>query len=76
MTSTDDVGLLAPLWAGSPAETATSDRAFLQAMLDAEAALARVQDQAAGETVTAVTSSAARFDARSLALRAQAGAIQ
>lgn len=58
---------------GKPAETATSDRAFLQAMLDAEAALARVQDQAAGETVTAVTSSAARFDARSLALRAQAG---
>ncbi|WP_329142514.1 3-carboxy-cis,cis-muconate cycloisomerase [Streptomyces sp. NBC_01456] len=73
MTSTDDVGLLAPLWAGSPAETATSDRAFLQAMLDAEAALARVQDQAAGETVTAVACSAARFDARSLALRAQAG---
>lgn len=46
MSSTDaadaaDVGLLAPVRAGSPAERATGDRAFLQAMLDAEAALTR-----------------------------------
>ncbi|MCZ4514453.1 LacI family DNA-binding transcriptional regulator, partial [Streptomyces sp. ActVer] len=34
-----DVGLLAPGRAGSPAESATGDRAFLQALLDAEAAL-------------------------------------
>ncbi|MEU1127899.1 3-carboxy-cis,cis-muconate cycloisomerase, partial [Streptomyces sp. NPDC005899] len=39
----NDAGLLAPGRAGSPAETATGDRAFLQAMLDAEAALARAQ---------------------------------
>ncbi|MFI6445742.1 3-carboxy-cis,cis-muconate cycloisomerase [Kitasatospora sp. NPDC050543] len=73
MTSTDDAGLLAPVWAGSPVEEATGDRAFLQAMLNAEAALARAQDRAAGETVTAVAGNAARFDARSLALRARAG---
>ncbi|MET9534823.1 3-carboxy-cis,cis-muconate cycloisomerase, partial [Streptomyces sp. NPDC006649] len=38
-----DVGLLDPVRAGSPTEAATGDRALLQAMLDAEAALARAQ---------------------------------
>ncbi|MFD9465717.1 3-carboxy-cis,cis-muconate cycloisomerase, partial [Streptomyces sp. NPDC060027] len=38
-----DSGLLSPVRAGSPAETATTDTACLQAMLDAEAALARAQ---------------------------------
>ncbi|WP_351228109.1 3-carboxy-cis,cis-muconate cycloisomerase [Streptomyces sp. NPDC002133] len=73
MTSVDDVGLLAPVWAGTPVEAATGDRAFLRALLDAEAALARVQDAAAGGTVTAVARASGRFDARSLALRARAG---
>ncbi|MER7400081.1 3-carboxy-cis,cis-muconate cycloisomerase, partial [Streptomyces sp. NPDC000151] len=38
-----DVGLLSPVRAGSAAEAATGDTAFLQAMLDAEAALTRAQ---------------------------------
>ncbi|MGV9631686.1 3-carboxy-cis,cis-muconate cycloisomerase, partial [Streptomyces sp. NPDC003487] len=38
-----DTGLLAPGWAGSPAAAATSDAAFLRALLDAEAALTRAQ---------------------------------
>lgn len=38
-----DVGLLAPTWAGSPVEPVVSDEAWLQAMLDTEAALARAQ---------------------------------
>ncbi|UUN25376.1 3-carboxy-cis,cis-muconate cycloisomerase [Streptomyces sp. FIT100] len=72
MTSGADAGLFSPVRAGSPAEAATGDSAFLQAMLDAEAALARVLDPAAGATVTAVAH-AERFDVRSLALRARAG---
>ncbi|MEU2783016.1 3-carboxy-cis,cis-muconate cycloisomerase, partial [Streptomyces sp. NPDC007110] len=36
-----DSGLLAPGWTGSDAARATGDAAFLQALLDAEAALAR-----------------------------------
>lgn len=44
MTSADaDTGLLSPGWAGSPAAAATSDTAYLRALLDAEAALTRVQ---------------------------------
>ncbi|MFJ2768946.1 adenylosuccinate lyase family protein [Streptomyces sp. NPDC087300] len=38
-----DTGLLSPVRAGTPAEAATSDGAWLQAMLDAEAALVRAQ---------------------------------
>ncbi|MFE0173448.1 adenylosuccinate lyase family protein [Streptomyces sp. NPDC059002] len=38
-----DAGLLSPVRAGTPAEAATSDGAWLQAMLDAEAALVRAQ---------------------------------
>jgi 3-carboxy-cis,cis-muconate cycloisomerase len=38
-----DAGLLSPVRAGTPVEAAVSDRAWLQAMLDAEAALARAQ---------------------------------
>ncbi|MET4927540.1 3-carboxy-cis,cis-muconate cycloisomerase, partial [Streptomyces sp. PSRA5] len=38
-----DAGLLSPGRAGSAAETATGDAAFLRAMLDAEAGLARAQ---------------------------------
>ncbi|AWW41053.1 class-II fumarase/aspartase family protein [Streptomyces cadmiisoli] len=38
-----DTGLLSPVRAGTPAEAAVSDEAWLQAMLDAEAALTRAQ---------------------------------
>jgi len=73
-----DVGLLSPVRAGSQAEAATGDTAFLQAMLDAEAALTRAQEAVglapagAGAAVTAVAR-AGRFDVRGLALRARAG---
>ncbi|MFF4359476.1 3-carboxy-cis,cis-muconate cycloisomerase [Streptomyces sp. NPDC001604] len=74
----DDTGLRAPGWAGSPAASATGDTAFLQALLDAEAALTRAQsalDLAPPEAAAAVTEAAdaARFDVRSLAERARAG---
>ncbi|MET8328815.1 3-carboxy-cis,cis-muconate cycloisomerase [Streptomyces sp. NPDC005181] len=71
-----DAGLLAPGRAGSPAEATTGDRAFLQAMLDAEAALTRAQSACglapagAGRAVTD-TADAGRFDVRDLALRAR-----
>ncbi|MFD4475582.1 3-carboxy-cis,cis-muconate cycloisomerase [Streptomyces sp. NPDC058471] len=73
-----DVGLLAPGRAGSPAESATGDTAFLQAMLDAEAALTRAQAEvglAPAEAATAVTAAARadRFDVRDVALRARSG---
>ncbi|MFK4149627.1 3-carboxy-cis,cis-muconate cycloisomerase [Streptomyces sp. NPDC004065] len=70
------MGLLSPVRAGTPAEAATGDRAWLQAMLDAEAALARAQ--AALGTVPAraaeVITRAARadlLDVRALALAAR-----
>ncbi|ELP69707.1 3-carboxy-cis,cis-muconate cycloisomerase [Streptomyces turgidiscabies Car8] len=74
-----DTGLLSPMWAGSPAASATSDTAYLRALLDAEAALTRAQ---AGlglvpeEAATAVDSAAgdvSGFDVRSIALRARSG---
>ncbi|MFG2648813.1 3-carboxy-cis,cis-muconate cycloisomerase [Streptomyces sp. NPDC048436] len=73
-----DLGLLAPGRAGSPAEAATGDAAFLQAMLDAEAALTQAQAAvglAPAEAATAVTAAAdaGRFDVRDLALRARTG---
>ncbi|MGW6959431.1 3-carboxy-cis,cis-muconate cycloisomerase [Streptomyces chartreusis] len=80
MTSADgdDTGLLAPGWAGSPAATATGDTAWLQALLDAEAALTRAQaalnlvPSGAAQAVTRAAD-AGRFDVRSLAERARAG---
>jgi 3-carboxy-cis,cis-muconate cycloisomerase len=45
MTVDRDSGLLSPVRAGTPAETSTGDEAWLRAMLDAEAALARAQAQ-------------------------------
>ncbi|MFD5574605.1 3-carboxy-cis,cis-muconate cycloisomerase [Streptomyces cadmiisoli] len=73
-----DAGLLGPGWAGSPAATATGDRAWLQALLDAEAALTRAQaalDLAPARAAAAVTAAAVadRFDVRSLAERARGG---
>ena len=78
MNSADDVGLLSPVRVGSPAEAATGDLAFLQAMLDAEAALARAKAAVglvSAEAAAAVTAAARadRFDVRDLALRARAG---
>ncbi|MEV0481750.1 3-carboxy-cis,cis-muconate cycloisomerase [Streptomyces sp. NPDC050508] len=80
MTAADpsDTGLLAPGWAGSPAASATSDTAYLRALLDAEAALTRAQATlglAPAEAATAVTAAADvdRFDVRSLAERARGG---
>ncbi|MFG2594295.1 3-carboxy-cis,cis-muconate cycloisomerase [Streptomyces sp. NPDC048438] len=73
-----DAGLLAPGRAGSAAETATGDHAFLRALLDAEAALTRAQAAsglAPAEAGRAVTAAADpdRFDVRELALRARSG---
>ncbi|MBE4756490.1 MULTISPECIES: 3-carboxy-cis,cis-muconate cycloisomerase [Streptomyces] len=79
MTSADaDTGLLAPGWTGSPAAAATSDTAYLRALLDAEAALTRAQaalglaPAAAGPAVTSAAD-AAVLDVRSLAERARGG---
>ncbi|OMI85312.1 3-carboxy-cis,cis-muconate cycloisomerase [Streptomyces sp. M1013] len=74
-----DTGLLAPGWAGSPAASATGDRAYLRALLDAETALTRAQAAlglAPPEAADAVGAAAAdpdAFDARSLAERARGG---
>ncbi|MGW8065575.1 3-carboxy-cis,cis-muconate cycloisomerase [Streptomyces ziwulingensis] len=78
MTSAPDTGLLAPGWAGAPAADATDDRAYLRALLDAEAALTRAQaglGLAPAGAASAVTEAAdpARFDVRSLAERARSG---
>lgn len=74
-----DTGLLAPGWTGSPAASATGDRAYLRALLDAEAALTRAQaalglaPAEAADAVGAVAADPAAFDARSLAERARDG---
>ncbi|WP_326805186.1 3-carboxy-cis,cis-muconate cycloisomerase [Streptomyces sp. NBC_01788] len=73
-----DVGLLGPGWAGSPAASATSDSAYLRALLDAEAALTRAQAAlglAPDRAAEAVTRAADpdRFDLRALAERARGG---
>ncbi|MFJ9344289.1 lyase family protein [Streptomyces sp. NPDC101733] len=68
-----DTGLLSPVRAGTPVEAAVADEAWLRAMLDAEAALARAQARlgtlppTAAEAITAAAG-ADRFDARALAL--------
>ncbi|MGA5817805.1 class-II fumarase/aspartase family protein [Kitasatospora sp. NPDC094028] len=71
-----DGGLLSPVRAGTPVEAAVCDRAWLQAMLDAEAALARAQaalgtlPRAAADTITRLAR-ADRLDLRALALEAR-----
>ncbi|MDT0612661.1 3-carboxy-cis,cis-muconate cycloisomerase [Streptomyces lancefieldiae] len=71
-----DTGLLSPVRAGTPVETAVSDLAWLQAMLDAEAALARAQARCgtvppqAAEAITAAAR-ADHLDLRELALAAR-----
>ncbi|MGV9622343.1 3-carboxy-cis,cis-muconate cycloisomerase [Streptomyces tendae] len=71
--------LLAPGWTGSPAASATGDRAYLRALLDAEAALTRAQaalglaPAEAADAVGAAAADPAAFDAHSLAERARGG---
>lgn len=71
-----DAGLLSPVRAGTEVEAAVCDQAWLQAMLDAEAALARTQaalgtvPTSAAETITAAAR-AERLDLRALALAAR-----
>jgi len=74
-----DSGLLAPVRAGTPVEALTTDRAFLQAMLDVEVALVRSQARLGsvpGTAVDTITAAARadRFDLRTLALAARASA--
>ncbi|MBX6391667.1 MAG: hypothetical protein IRZ08_22220, partial [Frankia sp.] len=74
-----DVGLLAPVWAGSAVERLTSDAAWLRAMLAAEAALTRawaavgLAPAAAADAVAAACAELGRRGARELALRARSG---
>lgn len=69
-----DAGLLAPTWADTPAAAEVTDEAWLQAMLDAEVALARAQ-YAVGRTpaaAVAAIASAARADRLDLIALARA----
>jgi nitrosuccinate lyase len=74
-----DSGLLAPVRAGTPVEHTVADPAWLQAMLDAEAGLARAQARLgfvpveAAETITALAR-AEHLDLASLAHRSRAAA--
>ncbi|MGW5341712.1 3-carboxy-cis,cis-muconate cycloisomerase [Streptomyces sp. NPDC004050] len=71
-----DAGLLSPVRAGTPAEEAVCDLAWLQAMLDAEAALARAQaglgtlPAEAADTITRAARTG-NLDLRDLALAAR-----
>jgi 3-carboxy-cis,cis-muconate cycloisomerase len=70
-------GLLGPLFAGSGADQELTDRAVLQAMLDAERALAAASSRAgivpeAAATAIAAACQAARFDPGDLGRRALA----
>ncbi|MEU0807039.1 lyase family protein [Streptomyces sp. NPDC005970] len=76
--SAGDSGLLSPVRVGSAVEEATGDLAFLQAMLEAEAALTRAQaalGQAPAAAAGAVAGAARAelYDVRELAVRARAG---
>ncbi|MDT5037360.1 MAG: nitrosuccinate lyase [Micromonosporaceae bacterium] len=74
-----DAGLLSPVRVGAPSEGALTEAAWLQAMLDAEAALARAQarlglvPEAAAATITR-TARADRFDLTDLANRGRSAA--
>ncbi|WP_189300634.1 3-carboxy-cis,cis-muconate cycloisomerase family FAD/NAD(P)-binding protein [Streptomyces albospinus] len=77
--SAEDSGLLTPVRASTPIEAAVSDRAWVQAMLDAEAALARSQARlgTVPESAAAAITDAARagdLDLPDLARRARAAA--
>ncbi|MFC4053816.1 3-carboxy-cis,cis-muconate cycloisomerase [Actinomadura syzygii] len=75
-TAAPDAGLLSPVRAGTAAEAATSDHAYLAAMLDAEAALARAQARLGivpADAADAIAAAAVpeRFDLVDLARRAR-----
>ncbi|WP_199199597.1 3-carboxy-cis,cis-muconate cycloisomerase [Amycolatopsis sp. CA-128772] len=79
MTVDPDSGLLSPVRAGTPAEASTGDEAWLRAMLDAEAALARAQARLGtvpSEAAAAITEAAgrARIDVVELARGSRATA--
>lgn len=74
-----DSGLLAPGWVGTRVEALTSDRAFLQAMLDVEVGLTRAQARLGtvpGGAVDTIAAAAVAgdFDLRELACAARASA--
>ncbi|WP_055694260.1 lyase family protein [Streptomyces prasinopilosus] len=74
-----DAGLLSPVRAGTPVERAVDDTAWLQAMLDAEAALARAQaglGTLPARAAAAITRAARaeRLDLRRLAVTARESA--
>jgi 3-carboxy-cis,cis-muconate cycloisomerase len=74
-----DAGLLSPVRAGTPVEREVSDEAWLQAMLDAEAALARAQAQlgtlpAKAAATISRAARAERLDLRGLAVTARESA--
>jgi 3-carboxy-cis,cis-muconate cycloisomerase len=74
-----DSGLLAPTWAGTPVEATTCDEAWLSAMLEVEAALARAQARlglvpAAHAEVITRTAKAGGLDVVALARAARAAA--
>lgn len=71
-----DAGLLSPVRAGTPVEAAVSDRAWLQAMLDAEAALARAQARTGTMPAPAAAAITAAARADLLDLRALACAAR
>ena len=76
MTGELDAALLSPVRAATEVEARVSDRAWLQAMLDAEAALARAQARLGTlpERAAAAITAAARverFDLRALAVAAR-----
>ncbi|WP_191983910.1 class-II fumarase/aspartase family protein [Amycolatopsis eburnea] len=79
MSVDPDSGLLSPVRAGTPAEASTGDEAWLRAMLDAEAALARAQARLgtvppeAAEAITAAAGSS-RIDVVELARGSRATA--
>ncbi|MEV1065362.1 lyase family protein [Streptomyces sp. NPDC050263] len=71
-----DCGLLSPVRAGTPVEAATGDQAWLRAMLDAEAALARAQARLGAVPASAAAAigraaAAGLPDPRALALAAR-----
>ncbi|MFL1378702.1 3-carboxy-cis,cis-muconate cycloisomerase [Nocardiopsis protaetiae] len=74
-----DSGLLSPVYAGTPVEAAVDDRAWLRALLEAEAALARAQARLgtvptdAAEAITEAARSAP-FDVREIALASRESA--
>ncbi|WNV88101.1 3-carboxy-cis,cis-muconate cycloisomerase [Umezawaea sp. Da 62-37] len=74
-----DSGLLSPTWSGTPVEASTCDEAWLQAMLEVEAALARAQarlglvSEAHAEVITKAAE-ADRLDLVALARASRAAA--